>query len=830
MDPIAGHRIRGLAHRGQGLPRVWRLVVRFLSLVLSMMAGVFAGETDPGHPPPNASHWSLRPVQLPAVPSGSPAWVRNPVDAFLSERHRKLGLSPVEPASPNVLLRRLYLNLVGVPPTQTELEDFVSDPSEERYAEVVDRLLASPRHGERWGRHWMDVWRYSDWAGHGAEVRESQPHIWRWRDWIVESVNTDKPYDQMIVEMLAADELAPLDSGSLRATGFLVRNWFRYNRNVWLEATVEHTAKAFLGLTVSCARCHEHKSDPISQMDFYRMRAFFEPYDIRTVSLTGEGDPNVNSLVQAFDGRVADPTFVFTRGDEARPETNQPVPPQILEFVMPKPAEIREVPMPLESFYPALTEKALKSTLARSDAAVASAERKAEAAWATVLAADKDVEVSRLAAAMASRQVDLARAESVALRHRIVAERVKHGLVPGDLDAAARAAASGEHQVRIALAEVAVLEASAALLQLPRPPKPPDPIAGGTSESKPDPKVQEALAAAEKKLAEVKEALTATRKAALEPSTNYAALGPVYPKTSTGRRLALARWIAHRDNPLTARVAMNHLWMRHMGSPLVPTVFDFGRAGQPPTHPELLDWLAAEFMRQDWSLKAMHRLIVTSSAYRMKSSGGELAVQNNAKDPDNRYLWRMNVRRVEAEVVRDSLLEVGGDLDSTMGGPEMDQGGGESSTRRSLYFRHAKEKVMEFTQTFDGPGVAECYRRDESIVPQQALALANSVLVKSQARRLAQALSDSLVEQAGDDPFIRKAFTIILSRTPTPEETAACREFLGQQTALLSDTTRLTPATVGDASPVPPSKDPVRRAKEDLIVVLLNHNDFVSIR
>ena len=800
------------------------------AFMLGTMVAAAAVETDPAHRSDPTSHWSFRPVHPPAVPSETSSWVRNPVDAFLSVRHRQQGLSPVDPASPNVLLRRLYMDLVGVPPTTAELEAFVSDPSEERYSEVVDRLLASPRHGERWGRHWMDVWRYSDWAGHGTEVRESQPHIWRWRDWIVESVNVNKPYDRMIVEMLAADELAPLDAESLRATGFLVRNWFRYNRNVWIEATVEHTAKAFLGLTVNCARCHEHKSDPISQMDFYRMRAFFEPYDIRTVSLTEGGDPNANSLVQAFDGRMADPTFVFTRGDEARPETNQLVQPQILEFLMAKRAEIREVPMPLESFYPALTERALKSALARSDAATAAAEAKADAAWATALAADQDVDAPRLGAELASQQAAFTRAEGVALRHRIVAERVKHGLVPGDPDSAARAAGAAEQKVKVAAAEVAVAEAVAALHKLPRAPKSNDTAATGAPESKPEPKIQEALAAAEKKLAESRDALGAARKAALESSTNYAALGPVYPKTSTGRRLALARWIAHRDNPLTARVAMNQLWMRHMGSPLVPTVFDFGRSGQPPTHPELLDWLAAEFMRQNWSLKAMHRLIVTSSAYRMKTSGGTLAAQNHAKDPDNRYLWRMNVRRVEAEVVRDSLLQVSGGLDSTMGGPELDQGAGESSTRRSLYFRHAKEKVMEFTQTFDGPGVAECYRRDESIVPQQALALANSVLVKSQSRRLAQTLSDSLGEQASDEPFIRNAFTMILSRPPTPEETAACHEFLGQQAALLSDPSGLTPASVGDASPVPPAKDPALRAKEDLIVVLLNHNDFVSIR
>lgn len=832
MSAAAGCQNRQGASQGHGVRRVARRSLTWAAFFLGMMTGVLAAETQSPHVAGGASHWSFRPVASPAVPAATSAWVRNPVDAFLAARHRQEGLRPVDPAPPNLLLRRLYLDLVGVPPSAAELEAFLTDPSEERYAEVVDRLLASPRHGERWGRHWMDVWRYSDWAGHGAEVRESQPHIWRWRDWIVESVNTDKPYDQMIVEMLAADEVAPLDAGSLRATGFLVRNWFRYNRNVWLEATVEHTAKAFLGLTVNCARCHEHKSDPISQADFYRLRAFFEPYDIRTVSLSGGGDPGANSLVQAFDGRLADPTFVFTRGDEARPETNQPVPPQVLGFLMALPSAIREVPMPLEGYYPALAEKAVTSALARSEAAVAAAEGKSDGAWAAALAtsADADVEGLRQAAERASQQAALARAELGALRRRIVAERVKHGLASGSVEASARAAAAAEQQAKVAAAELAVLEAAAALPRLPRAPGPAEPVPGGTSGAKPDPKAQEALAAAEKKLAEVREALAAARKAAAEPSTNYAALGPVYPKTSTGRRLALSRWIAHRDNPLTARVAMNQLWMRHMGSPLVPTVFDFGRAGQPPTHPELLDWLASEFMRGNWSLKAMHRLIVTSSAYRMRTSGGTPAGPNHARDPDNRYLWRMNVRRVEAEVVRDSLLQVSGGLDSTMGGPELDQGAGESSGRRSLYFRHAKEKVMEFTQTFDGPGVAECYRRDESIVPQQALALANSVLVKTQARRLARTLGDALGEQADEEPFIRQAFTMILSRPPTTEETAACREFLGQQAALLSAPSRLTPATVGEASPVLPSKDPLRRAKEDLMVVLLNHNDFVSIR
>lgn len=815
----------------------WPLTALGLLIGVAVLAEIATGsallETKHSHVSNRvdaASHWAFRPLQQPTVPPAGSGWVRNPIDAFLAARHAQVGLVPLEAAPPHILIRRLYLDLVGVPPTAAELEEFTSQPTDDRYVQIVNRLLDSPRYGERWGRHWMDIWRYSDWAGHGAEVRESQPYIWRWRDWIVESLNTDKPYDRMILEMLAADELAPLDTNALRATGFLVRNWFRYNRNVWLEATVEHTGKAFLGMTLNCAKCHEHKSDPLSQMDFYRIRAFFEPYDIRTNLLTHAGNAAANSLVQAFDGRLTDPTYLFARGDEARPETNQPVRPQLPDFLGRQAPEISPVALPLESYYPALSETAVKEALARSEAVVRTADQKAESAWAAALASTQDVESLRSAADLAGRQATLARAQQVSLRQRILAERVKHALVPGDSELAARAAAGAERQAAATAAELTLAEAAASLQALRSRPKPTEAPAGAKADPKAEAQAQKALADAEKKVAEAQEAVNAAQRAKLEPSTSYTALGPVYPKSSTGRRLALARWIASPENPLTARVAMNHLWARHMGSPLVPTVFDFGRAGKPPVHPQLLDWLAAEFTRQGWSMKAMHRLIVTSATYRMRSSGGTMMAQNQAKDRDNVNLWRMNVRRAEAEVVRDSVLHVGGALDWTMGGPELDQGSGESSSRRSLYFRHAKEKLMEFTQTFDGPGVSECYRRDESIVPQQALAMANSVLVKTQSRRLAQSLSGALGDDADDARFIDAAFAGILNRTPTPEETAACRQFLQEQTALFADPSRLTPATTGDASQLPPAKAQRARAKENLILVLFNHNDFISIR
>ncbi len=227
-------------------------------------------------------HWAFRPPIRPPVPHVSGAVPQaNPVDAFLAAERARHGLTANPPADKPVLLRRVYLDLIGLPPTRKELHAFLADASPDAYEKVVDRLLSSPQYGERWGRHWMDVWRYSDPFGNGEEYRYSQRHIWCWRDWIIESLNADKGYDRMIVEMLAGDEIAPADPDTLRATGYLARNWYKFNRTAWLQDTVEYTAAGFLGLTLRCARCHDHKYDPLAQQDYYRFRAFFEPHDIR---------------------------------------------------------------------------------------------------------------------------------------------------------------------------------------------------------------------------------------------------------------------------------------------------------------------------------------------------------------------------------------------------------------------------------------------------------------------------------------------------------------------------------------------------------------------
>jgi hypothetical protein len=296
----------------------------------------------------------------------------------------------------------------------------------------------------------------------------------------------------------------------------------------------------------------------------------------------------------------------------------------------------------------------------------------------------------------------------------------------------------------------------------------------------------------------------------------------------------LARWIANRENPLTARVAINHMWLRHFGTPLVPSVFDFGHNGKKPTNPDLLDWLAVELMDQGWKTKAIHRLIVTSKTYRQQSTASGAAAEANRQiDPDNVSLWRFNVRRMEAEAVRDSTLAIAGQLDRTMAGPEIDENAGMTVARRSVYFRNSKEKKMTFLDLFDRPNVVECYRRSESIVPQQALAMANSPLSLMQSRLLAKSLSEEIAatpEAERPAAFITIAFRQILNRLPTDDERTECGRFLDEQSARFANPATLTQFTAGTVIPVPPATDPGQRARENLIHVLLNHNDFLTIR
>lgn len=1062
-------------------------------------------------------HWSFQsPVATP-LPEQVPAeWRQNPIDALIASRHQAQGLTPHGLADRATLLRRVTLDLTGLPPTRDQLHDFLSDTSPGAYERVVERLLASPQYGERWGRHWMDVWRYSDWYGRRDvnDVRNSYAQIWRWRDWIVQSLNDDKRYDRMIVEMLAADEVDPANDRAQVATGYLVRNWYSLNYNQWMRDLVEHTGKAFLGLTLNCAHCHDHKYDPISQREYFQFRAFFEPLEIRRDRVPGEPDPGPfqdytvaastapipGGMVRVYDKTLEAVTRLYHGGDERNLMTDQPpalpAAPAILGGDR---VQIAPVEIPPAGHYPGLksfireeTVAAVRQRLsaarsARTQTGAALAE--AIQAWqahcaaqpgpcslAEVIAADQwighwtfegsteseggfwaDSSVHRrtlervtgtdpavvahspaspldrggtafslappggpaqrqqaefqqltnyaylataprqappiqnvtitlrthiaqsapgfnrtfvehegtwiwlhrgidattselrvllydetgtardvatasgesplllktgrdyqLALLLDSEQISLfavdleiagpvevrrfprgdgvnsytnlrapqgeqrikignsdgtgrhvglidevcyassavpseqltqvltrlaadvapARAwrqalhadqtqelhEQAALRDlesiqsRIAADDVRYLGVPGDASELTRRAAQSERHAATAAARAAWFQ-SLGDLDSQRLKSPPDPAA---------------VTKAAMSVTLARTALSQAESTETQEAVSYTALSPQYPAKSTGRRRALAEWITRRDNPLTARVAVNHIWLRHFGKPLVESVTDFGNNGKLPSHPELLDWMAVFLMHHDWQMKPLHRLIVTSRTYRIDSHPEPPEGVNATRDRDNRFFWRFPARRLEAEAVRDSILFAAGSLDLARGGPEIRNQEGQTVLRRGLYFsQHAEGGGrMEFESLFDAPDVCDCYRRTQSIMPQQSLALTNSELVRRESRRLAFILTaeidaESTSDESRSQDFVERAFEQILSRSPTAAELAACLEFLHSQTAFLARALAAGPV----APPtVTPPHSPVMRARESLIRALFNHHDFVMLK
>jgi hypothetical protein len=984
--------------------------------IKTLKAWIDEGATHPADDKPEPDprdHWAFRTPMRPTVPPSD--WGKNPVDAFLAAEWKKHGLTPQKPADKRLLLRRVYLDLIGLPPTQEQIDAFLKDTSADAYEKVVNQLLESPQYGERWGRHFMDIWRYSDWWGLGAEVRNSQKHIWHWRDWIIESLNADKGYDQMVREMLAADELYPTDPDKLRAGGYLARQYFIFNRTTWMDETVEHTAKAFLGLTMNCTKCHDHKYDPIAQTDYYKFRAFFEPYQVRTDMVPGQGDYEKDGIPRAFDCNLEAVTYKHERGDDRRPITSQKIIPG-LPAVFGGDLKIEPVTLPPAAYATHLRPFVEENYLKIAEAKVAAAREAVNRARVAFAAAEKvattepknepklskdlpskliakddfakedvdlwdigpgkwkyekgvlvqsfpDAERSRIRLkakvpddfaakfkfkftggepwrsvglsfdvagenetlvyasanigapklqisykqannyvypaegmqnrpfkvgdtvelsirvrgplinvdvngehalayrlpvprkpgeielitfaataefkvfelttlpaeyklaeptntkdpkakpatpqqaklALASDEKALAEAEAdvPAIKARFAAERAKYGK-SADAMSLAKAAAKAEKQIAILKAEEELGRAELEVAQAATPQK----------------------AAAEKKRDAAKATVAAAKKAIENPGETYIAprgslktkennleaepsLSKPFPATSTGRRSALAKWLTDRQNPLAARVAVNHVWMRHFGRPLVPTVFDFGRKGTKPTHPELLDWLAVELMEHNWSLKHLHRLLVTSAAYRLSSSSAGLE-KTNAADAENKYLWRMNPARMEAQEIRDSLLQLAGQLDRNMGGPSIDVNA--DSKRRSLYFVHSHNDHQMFLKQFDDAAVLECYRRTESIVPQQALTLANSKFALTMAEAIAARIARS---RAADGEYVRAAFEYVLGTTPTAEEKQTCTESLAEWQRILKEQKH---------------PDPVAKARANLVGALVNHNDFVTIR
>jgi hypothetical protein len=695
--------------------------------------------------------------------------MRNPVDAFLLARLHKEGLDFAPEADRDTLLRRVTYTLTGLPPTPEERRRFLDDTGPGAYERLVERLLASPHFGERWAQHWLDVTRYAE--SNGYELDGIRPHAWRYRDYVVRAFNQDKPYDEFLAEQLAGDLLAKQADGTRRDELLIAAGFHRCGpvhlvsgnldketlRQEVLTEMTDAVGAVFLGLTVGCARCHDHKFDPISQKDYYQLEAFFSSAFPKDVSIaTEEEQAAVARAKKKLAARIA----------------------------------------PLSSQVSVIEAPARKRLLEQKTAALDPKTREA------------------LATKLVGRTPE---------QHRLVLEaqpllRITWDEIIAELSRADVARRSSLRR------QIHDLEA-----HMPPPPSRAWTLAGGP----PTPSHILKRGSVKRKGAKVSPAM---------PETLARACPPI--KTSEEPdRIALSRWLTRPDHPLTARVLVNRLWQHHTGRGLVATPNDFGTRGSPPTHPELLDWLARELVRSGWSLKHVHRLIVTSSAYRQDS------VRHDARgekvDPENRLLWRMNRQRLDAEALRDAMLSVSGELNRELGGPmvlvpiepsvhDLIFTEGEPDNlwpvtpdprehgRRSLYLFHKRNVRLPLLEGFDQPdALRPCARRAESIFAPQALVLLNGPFSQAQSRALARRLIRECKQDAR--PIVRRGFELTRGRPPRPSEMAISLEFLQSQAHRL----RLK----SEKRPAPPGADAVLlEAVSDLCLALLNANEFLYIR
>jgi hypothetical protein len=660
--------------------------------------------------PSQRKHWSFQPVRRPTIPRvRDTGWLRNPIDAFVLAGLEKKGWKPAPAAPPRVLLRRVYFDLIGLPPSVAAQEAFLKNPTPEHLDRVVEELLARPAHGERWARHWLDQVRYAD--SNGYERDAAKPHVWRYRDYVIGALNRDKPYDRFILEQLAGDELPNASAETLIATGFYrLGPWDdepadpKEDRFDQLDDMVSTTAQVFLGLTLGCARCHNHKFEPLTMHDYYRMVAVFAP------------------LRRPQDGRTE------------------------LDVRIGSPAQLRA-------------------------------------------AAERD----RRIAALQKRNTELL----------------------------GRSPLTAEDRRQIAVHEQKIQELGRANRDLPRgyflqelsAKAPPTHLLARGKASRPGPEVAPGVPAV----------LVTKQPPFLNPG-----------KHTTRRRLSLARWIASTDNPLTARVIVNRVWQFHFGKGLVATPSDFGTMGENPTHPQLLDWLADWFVREGWSSKKLHRLILTSNTYRMnKRWNGEYG----ADDPENALLWRVHYRRLEVEAIRDAMLSVTGQLNRTMYGPSMypqvpkEALSGHSdpdkiwmpfkereASRRTAYAFLKRSLVVPLLEVLDLCDTARtAAQRVVTTVAPQALTLMNSDFVNRQARFFAA----RLVKEVGTVPArqVERAYRLALCRPPTNTERTAMLRFLDEAEKLAQES-----APRGK----PLAEEAARQAAlVQMCRVLFNLNEFV---
>ena len=659
------------------------------------------------------AYWAFQPVREPKVPAVEPGgWAINAIDRFILHKLKAEGLQPAPPADRVALIRRATFDLSGLPPTPEEVAAFVSDASPQAYEKVVQRLLDSPRYGERWARHWLDLVRYAESDGYKAD--DERPNAWRYRDYVIQSFNHDKPYDRFILEQLAGDEIAPTDPEALVATGYL-RHWiYEYNqRNVaaqWehiVNDVTDVTGDVFLGLGMQCARCHDHKFDPILQKDYYRLQAFFAPMLPR------------DDLPLATPQQWMDYKTKLAQWESLTAEIRA----QIDKIV--KPHEVRAARSSVTKF-----PEEIQAMINKPPGERAPLEQQlAELAWRQVT-----YEYDRL-------------------------ETKLKGEEKTKLDALKKQLAEFDRYRPEPLPQ-------AMLVTDVGPFAPPTVIAKGRNKGPVEPGFLSVLDEAPAHIERV-------------PSA----------PNSTGRRTALARWLASPENPLTARVIVNRLWQYHFGRGLAAVTSDLGHLGDAPTHPELLDCLAARFVRDGWSLKKLHRLIMTSATYR-QSAGHPMTETAQMKDPENRWLWRMNPRRLDAEQIRDAMLSVSGDLDLTDGGASVDS----ARPRRTIYTKLYRNKHDPLLDLFDAPdGYSSTPKRNATTSPVQSLLLINGDWTLARAAALASKLPTGDTD-ASD--FVKAAYQRVYGRSPSAGELVTARAFLHEQAR------RIAPKTDGLAGPL----------------------------
>jgi hypothetical protein len=653
--------------------------------------------------PSDRKHWAFQPVCRPEIPSvRNAAWVRNPIDAFILAKLEARNWKPSSPAEPRALLRRLYLDVSGLPPTLAEQEAILKNPSAEAFDRTVQELLSRASYGERWARHWLDLVRYAD--TNGYERDETKPNVWRYRDYVIRALNHDKPFDRFLLEQLAGDELPDADAETLVASGYCrLGPWDdepadpKEDRFDQLDDIVSTTSLAFQGLSLGCARCHNHKFDPLTQLDYYRMVAIFDP---------------------------------LQRPRNGRTELDRPAAP-----------------------------------------------RKQVEAWTR-----KEIAIGLTGFVVPSSPLGPASFSAMSA-------------VSVDLAAQARDASA-------AFPRGYFLEEPSA-----RPPATHLLIRGKAS--RPGPEVAPGMPAV-----------------LVETQPAFPAPGAV----TSLRRLTLARWMVSPQNPLTARVIVNRVWQFHFGEGLVRTASDFGVMGERPTHPELLDWLADWLVRQGWSLKKLHRLILTSNTYRMSKTWNP---EYGAEDPEDRLLWRVPYRRLEVEALRDSMLAVSGRLNPKMYGPSMypevpkealashsdpdkiwKPFNEREASRRTIYAFIKRSMVVPMLEVLDlCDTTRSSAKRSVTTVAPQSLSLFNGSFVNRQARHLAQRLQ----REVGDDTAkqVEHAYLLVLCRPPTATEREAMIQYLRKETESLNQ----------QAGPGQPAERPAT-ALHQACRVLFNLNEF----